>query len=47
MSLERLFTIALGVLQWTIAIASVAGTLALVSWIIRMIVKKDKPDELR
>lgn len=46
MSLDRLFTIAVGILQWTIAIVSVAGTLALVGWIIRMIVKKDKPDEL-
>lgn len=33
----------LGVLQWTIAILSVAGTLALFTWIIKMIVKKDKP----
>ena len=28
---------------WTIAIASVAGTLALFAWIIAMIVRKDKP----
>jgi hypothetical protein len=32
----------LGVLQWTIAILSVAGTLALLSWILMMVVKKDK-----
>ena len=31
-----------GVFQWTIAIFSVAGTLALFSWIIMMILKKDK-----
>jgi hypothetical protein len=31
-----------GVLQWTIAIVSVAGTLALFGWILTMIVKKDK-----
>ena len=31
-----------GVLQWTIAIVSVAGTLALFTWILRMILKKDK-----
>ena len=28
---------------WTIAIASVTGTLALFTWIIMMIVRKDKP----
>jgi hypothetical protein len=33
----------LGVLQWTIAIVSVAGTLALFSWILVMIVRKDRP----
>ena len=32
----------LGVLQWTIAIVSVAGTLALIGWILTMILKKDK-----
>jgi hypothetical protein len=31
-----------GVLQWTIAILSVAGTLALFSWIVMMILRKDK-----
>jgi hypothetical protein len=30
-------------IPWTIAIASVTGTLALVTWIIMMIVRKDKP----
>ena len=33
----------LGALQWTIAILSVMGTLALVSWILLMIVRKDPP----
>jgi hypothetical protein len=32
----------LGVIQWTIAIVSVAGTLALFGWIFTMVVKKDK-----
>ena len=31
-----------GIFQWTVAILSVAGTLALLSWIVLMIVKKDK-----
>jgi hypothetical protein len=35
-------TSVLGVVQWTLAIASVAGTLALFTWIIVMFVKKDK-----
>lgn len=32
----------IGVLQWTIAIISVAGTVALVGWIAVMFIKKDK-----
>ena len=32
----------LGVIQWTLAIGSVAGTVALVTWLIVMFVKKDK-----
>ena len=40
---EQIFNILLGLLQWTIAILSVAGTLALIGWIVRMVVKKDKP----
>jgi hypothetical protein len=43
---HRIFTVALGVFQWSIAIVSVAGTLALFGWIMKMIVKKDKRDEL-
>ena len=31
-----------GVLQWTIAILSIAGTVALLTWIVVMLVKKDK-----
>ena len=33
----------IGVLQWTIAIVSIAGTLALIGWIIAMFFKKDAP----
>ena len=32
----------LGVLQWTIAIASVIGTIALFTWIAVMFLKKDR-----
>jgi hypothetical protein len=32
-----------GVVQWTLAIVSIGGTLALFSWILVMVVKKDKP----
>ena len=38
------FQAILGVLQWTIAIVSVVGTVALFSWILTMIVKKDKAE---
>ncbi len=31
-----------GVLQWTIAIAAVLGTIALFTWIAFMLLKKDK-----
>jgi hypothetical protein len=33
----------LGVLQWIIAILSVTGTLALFTWLVAMIVRKDGP----
>jgi hypothetical protein len=42
----QIFSVALGLLQWTIAIISVFGTLLLFGWILKMIVKKDKRDEL-
>jgi hypothetical protein len=32
----------LGVIQWTLAIGSVVATLALFTWIIVILVKKDK-----
>jgi hypothetical protein len=32
----------LGVLQWTIAIASVIGTLALFAWVAVLLFKKDR-----
>ena len=37
-----IFRSVLGILQWTIAIVSVAGTLALFGWMIMMIFRKDK-----
>jgi hypothetical protein len=36
------FQALLGVVQWTFAIVSVAGTLALLGWIVTMIMRKDK-----
>ena len=32
----------MGVIEWTLAIGSVAGTVALFTWIIVMFVKKDR-----
>jgi hypothetical protein len=46
LSWNQIATIVLGLIQWTIAIVSVAGTLALFGWILKMFVKKDKRDEL-
>jgi hypothetical protein len=43
MTWGQIGAIVVGLLQWTIAIVSVAGTLALFGWIIRMVIKKDKP----
>jgi hypothetical protein len=40
----RLFTSALGVVEWTVAIASVAGTIALAGWILKMILKDERSD---
>ena len=45
MKWRDVFDAAVGVIQWTIAIAAVLGTLALIGWILKMIVKKDKRDE--
>jgi hypothetical protein len=36
------FQLVLGILQWTLAILSVAATVALFSWILLLISKKDK-----
>jgi hypothetical protein len=44
--MKEVFTIAVGIVRWTIAIVSVAGTVALAGWILKMIFTKDKPDEL-
>jgi hypothetical protein len=43
MTWTQIGAIVVGLLQWTVAIVSVAGTLALFGWIIRMVIKKDKP----
>jgi hypothetical protein len=45
MTVGRLLTIAIGIIEWTIAILSVVGTVALVGWILKMFIQKDKPDE--
>ena len=42
----QIFSIALGLVEWSIAIVSVFGTLFLFGWILKMILKKDKRDEL-
>jgi len=42
----QIFTIAVGLFQWTIAIAAVIGTVALVGWILKMILAKDNRNEL-
>ena len=41
---RQIFNIAVGLLQWTIAILAVVGTLALLGWIVIMVVRKDKPE---
>ena len=43
MSWRDIFNIGVDLLQWAVAILSVAGTLALFGWIVMMVVKKDKP----
>jgi hypothetical protein len=46
LTFDHIGKIVVGIIQWTIAIASVVGTLALLGWILKMIVTKDKRDEL-
>jgi hypothetical protein len=46
LSWSQIFTIVVGLVRWTIAIVSIAGTLALFGWIFKMFFKKDKPNEL-
>jgi len=46
LTFDQIGKIVVGIIQWTIAIASVVGTLALVGWILKMIFTKDKRDEL-
>jgi hypothetical protein len=38
----RWANIIIGVVQWTLAIGAVLGTLGLFTWILVMVVKKDK-----
>ncbi len=42
MNWTNFFQSAIGVAQWTLAIAAVLGTVALFAWIMIMIVKRDK-----
>ena len=42
MNWENFFRSALGVVQWTVAVAAILGTIALFAWIMMMIVKRDK-----
>ena len=46
LTFERIETIVGGILRLSIAIVSVVGTLALLGWILKMILTKDKRDEL-
>jgi hypothetical protein len=46
LTLSQILNIGLGLIQWSVAIVSVVGTLALFGWIVRMIIKKDKRNEL-
>jgi hypothetical protein len=43
---DHIEKIIVGIIQWSIAILSVIGTLGLVGWILKMILTKDKRDEL-
>jgi hypothetical protein len=44
MTFEQLFRIAVGIVEWTVAIASVVGTVALVGWILKMIVIDERSE---
>jgi hypothetical protein len=44
MTFGHIFTIAVGVLEWIVAIASVVGTLGLAGWILKMIVKDERTE---
>jgi hypothetical protein len=46
LTFDHIATIIVGILKLSIAIVSVVGTLALLGWILKMILTKDKPDEL-
>jgi hypothetical protein len=35
----------LGILQWTVAIAAIAGTIALFTWLTVLFFRKDKRDD--
>jgi hypothetical protein len=46
LTLDQVETIVGGILRWSIAIVSVVATLGLLGWILKMILTKDKRDEL-
>jgi hypothetical protein len=46
LTFDHIGTIIVGILKLSVAIVSVVGTLALLGWILKMILTKDKRDEL-
>jgi len=43
--MQKILETTLGVLQWTVAIGSVLGALALFTWIAILFLKRDRKDE--
>jgi hypothetical protein len=43
--MQKTLEVLVGVFQWTIAIGSVLGALALITWIAVLFFKKDRHDE--
>ena len=39
--MSHIVTVAVGLIEWTVAIVSVTGTLVLIGWILKMIVQKE------
>jgi len=46
LTFDHIGTIIVGILKLSVAIVSVVGTLALLGWILKMILTKDKRNEL-